>query len=127
MALSETSFRRLLQRVELGRMAFELGLYLEAAAIWEQAWRESSGASRQLIQGLIQAAGAYRKRQLGQPLGMAKLLTLAQERLAPLPEGLAGLRLEAFRAGLERSRKEAVVWSTGGLRPAPAPELARTG
>lgn len=126
MALSHRHFERLDLLLERGRLAFELGLYLDAVAAWEEAWRQEYGPARQLLQGLMQAAGAYHKRRLEQPLGMVKLLALALERLDPIPDGFGGLRLDSFRDGLERSRREAVTWVTGGPGPGPAASLARS-
>jgi predicted metal-dependent hydrolase len=125
MALCENSYHRLIQHVESGRAAFEAGRYLQAVLHWEQAWREESGPARPLLQGLMQAAGAYRKQEMAEPLGMFKLLLLAIEKVGPVPDGFLGLDLDGFRAGLERSRKEAITWVAGGPRPGPAGTLAR--
>jgi hypothetical protein len=125
MALCENSSHRLVQQVESGRAAFESGRYLQAVFHWEQAWRQESGQARQLLQGLMQAAGAYRKQELAEPLGMFKLLLLAIEKVGPLPDGFLGLGLDGFRSGLERSRKEAICWVAGGPRPCPAATLGR--
>jgi hypothetical protein len=125
MALCEHRYERLIHLVESGRVAFEAGRYLQAVFHWEQGWREESGAARQLLQGLMQAAGAYRKQELAEPLGMFKLLLLAIEKLGPLPDGFLGLGLDDFRAGLERSRKEAIIWVAGGPRSGPAATLPR--
>ena len=127
MALSENRYERLVQLLENGRRCFETGHYLEAVAHWELAWREEYGASRQLLQGLMQAAGAYRKLQLGHPQGMHKLIVLAQGKLRTIPDGFAGLQLELFLGGLERSRREAAAWLAGGPRPSPPPSLKRVG
>jgi len=127
MALSENRHQRLNRLVERGRIAFESGCYLDAVTHWEQAWREEFGAMRQLLQGLMQVAAAYRKQELRQPLGMAKLLIMGMERVDPFPDGFAGLRLDDFRAGLERSRRRAVIWVAGGPPPCPAAPLRRIG
>jgi hypothetical protein len=125
MALSKDRYERLVHRVESGRLAFEAGDYLEAVRHWEPAWREELGSSRRLLQGLMQVAGAYRKQELLEPMGMIKLLLLAIERIWPIPNGFAALQLDDFRAGLERSRREAIIWVAGGPRPGPAAPLAR--
>jgi hypothetical protein len=125
MALCENSYHRLIQQVESGRAAFEAGRYLQAVFHWAQAWREETGPARLLLQGLIQAAGAYRKQEMAEPLGMIKLIFLAIEKIGPLPDGFLGLGLDDFRAGLERSRKEAICWVAGGPRPGPAATLRR--
>jgi predicted metal-dependent hydrolase len=125
MALSENRHERMLQLLENGRRSFDTGRYLEAVAHWELAWREEYGATRQLLQGLMQAAGAYRKMQLGHPQGMHKLIVLAQGKLRPIPDGFAGLRLDLFLSGLERSRLQAAAWLAGGERPDTAAALRR--
>jgi hypothetical protein len=125
MALCENSYERLIHQVESGLIAFEAGRYLQAVFHWEQAWREESGPARQLLQGLMQAAGAYRKQEMAESLGMFKLLVLAIEKVDPIPNGFLGLGLNDFRTGLERSRQEAIGWVAGGPRPGPAATLQR--
>jgi hypothetical protein len=123
MALCENSYERLIHLVECGRVSFEAGRYLQAVIHWEQAWREESGPARQLLQGLMQAAAAYRKQEMAESLGMFKLLLLAIEKVDPIPNGFLGLAVDDFRIGLERSRKEAIAWVAGGPRPGPAAPL----
>jgi len=127
MTLSENRHERLSHLVERGRLAFESGCFLDAVTHWEQAWREEFGPSRRLLQGLMQVAAAYRKQELRQPLGMAKLLIMGMERVHSIPDGFAGLRLDDFRAGLERSRRRAVIWVAGGAPPGPTAPLGRIG
>ncbi len=125
MALCENGYDRLIHQIDLGRTAFEAGRYVQAVFLWERTWREETGMTRQLLQGLMQAAGAYRKRDLAEPLGMFKLLLPTIDKLRPLPNGFLGLGLDDFRAGLERSRKEAIIWVAGGPHPGPAAPLLR--
>jgi predicted metal-dependent hydrolase len=104
--------------LERGRTEFALGHFFEAHEAWLQAWRASFGDERRLLQGLIQAAGAYHKMSRGrQPIGMSILLERALEQLEPLPDGYAGLDLDGFRRGLRRSRQEALGWQSGGPAP----------
>ena len=126
MALPEDRLAWLELAVERGRLAFEDGHYLDAAAFWEGGWHAERGPPRRLLQGLIQAAGAYDKRRQRRPAGMVKLLSLSLEQLGPLPDGFGGLRLDAFRNGLKRSLMEAYTWSAGGPLPGPAPSLGRS-
>ncbi|MBK9517126.1 MAG: DUF309 domain-containing protein [Anaeromyxobacter sp.] len=108
--------------LERGRELFVSGQYCEAHEIWEAAWRLERGDLRRVLQGLIQAAGAYQKLAARQPAGMCRLLELALDRLEAAPDGLAGLELERFRAGLRGSLVEARRWHQGGPAPAgPAP------
>jgi predicted metal-dependent hydrolase len=103
--------------LEQGRVAFVSGRYFGAHRAWLEPWRAASGHRRALLQGLIQAAGAYLKLRRGNPAGMAILLDRALDRLDPLPAELGGLDLHGFRAGLRRSRAEAAAWRDGGPVP----------
>jgi hypothetical protein len=118
MALTERRTDELDILLERGRLAYQAGRWVDAVAHWEKAWRSEVGGTRQLLQGLMQAAGAYQKRDAGHRLGMMKLLSLAIERLDLLPGSYGGVALDRFRSGLDRSWNEGLRWSTGG----PAPE-----
>lgn len=122
MALSFGRMELSAAALERGRVLFVSGRFFEAHSAWEDAWRSESGLMRRVLQGLIQAAGAYQKMALGQPRGMARLLDRALEQLGPVPEGFAGLELDRFRAGLERSLLEGRAWLEGAPPPSgPAP------
>ena len=125
MGLTEGRTKGLEILLERGRLAYQAGRWIDAVAHWEKAWRDEDGAARQLLQGLMQAAGAYQKRDAGERLGMMKLLSLAIERLEPLPNSFGGVALDTFRAGLERSWNEGLRWATGGPPPGPAASLLR--
>jgi predicted metal-dependent hydrolase len=114
---------RTAEALERGRELYAAGRFFEAHAAWDVAWREESGTMRRLLQGLIQAAGAYHKMAVQrQPRGMTRLLAMALDRLQPIPDGFAGLRLDRFRAALVQSREEAFAWYSGGPAPSgPAP------
>jgi predicted metal-dependent hydrolase len=117
MASEQAWHEAVVNELELGRVAFVSGRYFRAHRAWLEPWRAASGHRRALLQGLIQAAGAYLKLRRGNPAGMAILLDRALERLDPLPAELDGLDLAGFRAGLQRSRAEAVDWRDGGPVP----------
>jgi predicted metal-dependent hydrolase len=123
MALSRDRLEQTQGALERGRELFAAGRFFEAHAAWEEAWREEAGPTRRLLHGLILAAAAYHKLAVQrQPWGMTRLLELSLERLGPLPDGLAGLKLDRFRAGLATSRDEALDWHLGGPSPSgPAP------
>jgi hypothetical protein len=123
-ALSVGRFDDSMQALERGRELYAAGRYFDAHAAWEEAWREEAGAMRRLLQGLILASAAYHKMASQRhPLGMTKLLAKALDRLAPLPDGFAGLKLARFRAGLAESREEALAWLAGGPSPSGSPPL----
>jgi hypothetical protein len=115
------------EALEAGRIHYACGRYFEAHAVWEEAWRLESGLTRRLLQGLIMAAAAYHKMAAQRhPLGMTLLLERALERLRPVPDGFAGLELDRFRTGLERSLLEGRAWLAGAPTPSgPAPLGAR--
>lgn len=123
MALSITRMEQLDEALERGRELYAAGRFFDAHQVWETAWRQESGPRRRLFQGLILVAAAYHKMAVQrQPAGMTRLLTNALERLQPLPDGFAGLRLARFRAGVAESREEALLWMAGGPSPSgPAP------
>ncbi|MCM2334583.1 MAG: DUF309 domain-containing protein, partial [Anaeromyxobacteraceae bacterium] len=102
MTLSLERMTRTAAALERGRILYAGGRFFEAHEVWEAAWRQESGLSRRLLQGLIMAAGAYHKMAAQQPRGMALLLERALERLGPVPDGFEGLELDRLRAGLER-------------------------
>ncbi len=122
-ALSITHLDTTAAALERGRELYAAGKFFDAHQAWEAAWRQEIGPMRRLLQGLIQAAGAYHKMaEHRHPLGMARLLDLAIEQLDPLPDGFAGLQLARFREGLAESRMEAYAWLAGAPAPAgPAP------
>jgi predicted metal-dependent hydrolase len=123
MTLSLDRLERSAVILERGRIHYVSGRFFEAHATWEEAWHGETGPMRRLLQGLIMAAGAYQKLAgQRQALGMIILLERALERLGHLPDGFAGLELDRFRGGLERSLVEARAWSAGAPAPAgPAP------
>jgi len=127
MALSMSRLERSAVALEAGRIHYVSGRFFEARVAWEEAWHGETDPMRRLLQGLIMAAGAYHKLAHGQPAGMCALLERALERLAPFQEGFAGLELDRFRAGLERSLVEARAWSAGAMAPSGPASLAAGG
>lgn len=117
--------------LERGRSLYNAARYYEAHEVWEGAWLGERGEVRLLLQGLIQVAAGYLKALAHrQPRGAARLLASGLEKLAPLPEGCAGLSLGPFRQGVARSLEEVRRWNEGkasGLDSAPAPPLERAG
>jgi hypothetical protein len=57
------------------------GLYFEAHEILEPIWQASTGAEREGLQGLIQAAGAHVHQAAGHPAAAASLARKAIDRL----------------------------------------------
>jgi predicted metal-dependent hydrolase len=126
-ALSITHLDTTAAALERGRELYAAGKFFEAHQAWEAAWRQEIGPMRRLLQGLIQAAGAYHKMaEHRHPLGMARLLELSLEQLEPLPDGFAGLKLARFREALAESRMEAYAWLAGAPAPGGPAPLATT-
>jgi hypothetical protein len=86
-------------RLEPGRAAFNRAAFFEAHELWEDVWRELTGADRDLTQGLIQIAAALHHLQQGRPRPAARLLARG---LAKLPRD----RFDAFVRDVERLRVE---------------------
>jgi hypothetical protein len=73
-------------------------------------------------------AAGYLKLGQERPGSAARLLTAGLEKLAPIPDGLAGLSLAPFRDGVARGLAEARRWAAGersGLDPGLAQPLER--
>jgi uncharacterized protein len=97
-----------------GRELYLAGHYFEAHEIWEEAWLEESGDVRVLLQALIQmAAGFVKGLRDARPAGSVKLFDAALEKLAPLPDGFAGVRLERLRLDLVAAAEAARRWRDG--------------
>jgi len=100
--------------LERGRGLFNEGRHYQAHEAWEEAWLEEEGEVRRLLQGLIQVAAGYHKALVqDRPSGTAKLFAAGLEKLAPLPDGFAGLRLDPFRAGVAAALGDVRAWQEG--------------
>jgi predicted metal-dependent hydrolase len=108
--LAPTTREALLQ----GRLLYEAGRFFEAHEAWEEAWLVERGDVRTLLQGLIQvAAGFVKGLRDVRPAGAVKLFEAALARLEPLPDGLAGVALDRFRAELGAAVAAARRWRDG--------------
>ncbi len=97
-----------------GGELYAAGRYFEAHEAWEEAWLEESGHVRVLLQGLIQvAAGFVKGLRDAQPIGAVRLFDAALEKLASLPDELAGVRLAPFRGELAQAAEAARRWRDG--------------
>lgn len=93
---------------------FNSGRYFEAHEHLEEALDEVEDAENtwQLFIGLIRIAVGYHKYASGYPGGQ-KMLELGLETLSPLPDGCAGVELEALR---KRVRHDLTRLDTGPER-----------
>jgi hypothetical protein len=74
-----------------GRELFHAQRYFDCHEVWEDLWRQSRGAQKQLLQGLIQAAVGCHHWQHGNPVGARRVWT----------RSLLNLRAAAPLLGLE--------------------------
>ena len=115
--------------LERGRLLHNAARYFDAHEAWEDAWIDEEGEARLLLQGLIQVTAGYHKALVDRrPAGSARLLAAGLEKLAPFPDGFAGLALASFRDRVEQSLTEVRAWNEGkrsGLDPGLAPQLER--
>ena len=80
---------------------WEAGLYFEVHELLEPYWRDATGATREALQGLIQAAVGYQHLANGNLPGAHALLGEAADRLRG--RALAGRPLDAFAKDLAAS------------------------
>lgn len=75
------------------------GYYWEAHEAWEQLWRCTEPSPvRELLQGLIQCAGAALKAAMGQPASCRRLIAKALAHLDQVPDRCGGIEVRAFAA-----------------------------
>jgi predicted metal-dependent hydrolase len=91
---------------EAGVAAYDRGDFFEAHELLEPAWMGTADlAERDLLQGLIKLAAAYVHGVRGNPLGIARNLTGARERLAAAIDSPAaassGIDVETLVAAID--------------------------
>lgn len=79
-----------------GAACYQRGEWFEAHERWEDAWRESTGADRRVIQALIQVAAALLHLEEGRPRPAATLLRRALAKLDDAPPELDGVDVAAI-------------------------------
>lgn len=85
-------------RAYKGIMYFNAGEYFEAHEWLELAWRDETGAQRDLYRGILQVGVAYHHILHSNYTGAIKLFRRCRQWLEPFPDGCLGLDL----AGLWR-------------------------
>jgi uncharacterized protein len=93
-------------RLEEGRLAFNRGAFFEAHELWEDAWRELTGAQRVLVQGLIQISAGLHHLQHGRRRPAAGLLGKGLAKLSRGAPAPAGLRTASLAVEVARLLKE---------------------
>ncbi len=84
-----------------GVRLFNQGRFFEAHEVWEELWKPSTGETRVLYQGLIQAAAALHHAMRGNRAGARSLWAKAKVKLELCPERYRGLSIASLRAQLE--------------------------
>lgn len=87
-------------RFTAGIEHFNAGCFFEAHEIWEEIWTEEVGEWKRFLQGLIQAAAACHKSEIGVPGGARKLVESSLRILDEFAPDAYGLDLATFRAAL---------------------------
>ncbi len=96
---------------------FNAGRYFESHEILEQVWLRAAGASKQVVQGLIQAAAALLHLQRSNWNGARSLVHKAQFNLANAPDHFMGIALAEFSSALEAFVSAAETGDTSLSRP----------
>ncbi|MGH7860083.1 MAG: DUF309 domain-containing protein [Candidatus Binatia bacterium] len=88
------------ERFAAGIEHFNGGRFFEAHEIWEEIWVEEVGEWKRFLQGLIQAAAACHKAEIGVPGGARKLFQSSLRILEDFAPDAYGVDLATFRAGI---------------------------
>jgi hypothetical protein len=74
-----------------GIRLFNEGYFFEAHEVWEEAWREETGATKRFLQGLIQVAAGFHHRSTGNVNGAAALFRKARAKFKGYPSPYLGV------------------------------------
>ncbi|MEP6802401.1 MAG: DUF309 domain-containing protein [Acidobacteriota bacterium] len=112
--------------ISRGRALFNRTEYFEAHEVWEEAWLVETGATRFMLQGLIQIAAALLKAGRSEhPSGCLRLLDAGIGKLEGGDGGASGLALVPFVAALRGLRAPVVAWAAGTSPPPPPSSFPR--
>ena len=92
--------------------------FYDAHEVWEDVWRESQGAEKKFLQGLIQVAVAFHHHSTGNIVGACSLLARARKNLAEYPAGFRGISVPFLLDSL-------AVWRESLLSGRPAPPFPK--
>jgi len=84
---------------------FRAGRFFDAHEEWEKLWLESDGDEKLFLQALIQVAAACYHLTRGNAAPGARLLALAERKLAPMGNAYAGVRLDSLRRGIAMAQE----------------------
>ena len=98
-----------------GIRLFNAREFYDAHEVWEDVWRESQGAEKRFLQGLIQAAVAFHHHSTGNVAGACSLMERARKNLAACPVELGRIRVSVLLESLGQWR---AALAYGGATPA---------
>lgn len=96
--------------VEKYARLFNQGHFFEAHEVLEETWKQSSGADREILQGLIQVAAAMVHLQRGTRAGAEELLQKLPVRNLEKVESWRGIRTARLFHDVLACLKEASGW-----------------
>ncbi len=94
--------------------------FFECHEVWEEIWKPSAGETRQLYQGLIQAAAALHHARRGNRAGALSVWSKAKAKLELSPGQHRGLSIAELRADLKDYFKSESFGSPPRLKPVKA-------
>ncbi len=100
-----------------GLALFNQGRFFDCHEAWEVVWKQTEGAERLFVQGLIQAAVALLHVERGNLRGARSVYARACAKLDSLPPDLMGLALEDFRIALADYFTDALAGHATRLPP----------
>ena len=98
-----------------GLELFNQGEYFEAHEALELAWREETGAVRELYRGILQIGVAYYHITRGNYRGAVKMFLRSRTWLAPFPDRCRGVDLAIFRQDYARVEEALLRLGPDGL------------
>ncbi|NPV56193.1 MAG: DUF309 domain-containing protein [Anaerolineae bacterium] len=91
------------------------GAYFEAHEALEAAWKEETGAFRDVYRGILQAAVSYLHIRRNNYRGARKMLARCQEWLAPFPATCRGIDLGKLRSDIRTVEARVIRLGAEGL------------
>ena len=107
------------ERFRHGIAHFNRKEFYDAHEVWEDVWRDSSGAEKKFLQGLIQVAVAFHHRSTGNLVGARSLLMRARRNIEANQHASPQIAVPELLVSLSRCQTALVDGST----ELPFPEL----
>jgi len=100
---------------------FNASRFFDCHEVWEEVWKQASGAEKLFHQGMIQAAVAILHAQRGNPRGARSTWDKARAKLEPLPAEHMGIALAELRDAVDAF----IAAARAGARSASPPKIRR--